>query len=220
MSEKKAYHHGDLRSDLLQAAERIISEEGVGGVTMRALSERTGVSHAAPYRHFADKTGILCAVAEEGFNRLREHLIQCVQNGSKDSADRFRTIALAYIDFAILNPAQYQLMYGKELAGGSPPESLRLAARAAFKEAVTALTACQDEGTVRGGDIIPLTSIVWAQIHGLSMLLIDGQIRTNDLEMGMHSLLVENNYAASTNARALAEMAVDTIMAGLQPKLK
>jgi AcrR family transcriptional regulator len=52
---KKHYHHGDLRATLLEITARIIAEEGVEKVTMRTLSQRAGVSRAAPYRHFPDK---------------------------------------------------------------------------------------------------------------------------------------------------------------------
>ena len=222
---RKAYHHGDLRPELIRAAEDIIAREGTAGVTMRALSDMTGVSPAAPYRHFADKTAILCAVAEEGFRRLGERLVPIARNGSGDPLRQFRDMALTYVEFAVENPSHYRLMYGRDLvmygrdlALESPPDELRQVARAAFGEALSMIVMCRDAGLIAPtADPLALTSILWSTIHGLSMLLIDGQIRTTESASGMHALLVENGTHATTDVRALTELAVDTILAGFRP---
>ena len=69
-----AYHHGDLRAALLAEAAAMIDEGGTSSVTMRAIGRRLGVSRSAPYRHFADKSALLVAVAAAGFDRLRDRL--------------------------------------------------------------------------------------------------------------------------------------------------
>ena len=112
--QARAYHHGDLRAALLDEAAAMIAEGGAGSVTMRALGRRLGVSRAAAYRHFEDKTALLVAVATAGFSRLRDRL-QAVDAGApRSSVERIRRMGEEYVRFALENPAHYRLMYGKE----------------------------------------------------------------------------------------------------------
>src|SRR5688572_22587782 len=70
----RAYHHGDLKRALLDAALKILREEGLEELTLRATARATGVSQTAPYRHFSDRTALLAGVAEDGFRRLRSRM--------------------------------------------------------------------------------------------------------------------------------------------------
>ena len=126
--QARAYHHGDLRAALLDEAAAMIAEGGAGSVTMRALGKRLGVSRAAAYRHFEDKTALLVAVATAGFNRLRNRL-QAVDAGApRSSVERIRRMGEEYVRFAVENPAHYRLMYGKEaLTRQDRPELRELA---------------------------------------------------------------------------------------------
>src|SRR5688572_2247793 len=74
----RAYHHGDLRRALLDAALTILRTEGLDALTLRAAARAAGVSQTAPYRHFDDRTALLAGVAEDGFVRLRERLQRAV----------------------------------------------------------------------------------------------------------------------------------------------
>src|SRR5215212_5774767 len=76
MAKKRAYHHGDLRRALLAEAVRIIAKKGVDALTLRSVGARLGVSRTALYRHFADKSALLAAVASEGFRMLRMQLLE------------------------------------------------------------------------------------------------------------------------------------------------
>ncbi|MEJ2173944.1 MAG: helix-turn-helix domain containing protein, partial [bacterium] len=73
-SRKGAYHHGDLRFEILRAAGEILEEQGVAGLSLREAARRAGVSHNAPYRHFADRDVLLAALAAEGFAQLGQAL--------------------------------------------------------------------------------------------------------------------------------------------------
>jgi AcrR family transcriptional regulator len=214
---KKQYHHGDLRTTLLEVTARIITEEGVEKVTMRALSQQAGVSRAAPYRHFPDKTGLLCAVAADGFKRLQNELRMAASTGSKDSLSRFETMATAYVDFAMRNPSYYRLMFGREELNKFPTPELRANARAAFSVVVEIIAACQQEGSIISEEQISLPNVVWATIHGLSMLIIDGQIQNGDTRHGIHpSLLLEEKLLPLDNAHKLVQLAVKTIIDGVR----
>ena len=99
--QPRAYHHGDLRAALLDEAAAMIAEGGAASVTMRALGRRLGVSRAAAYRHFEDKTALLVAVATAGFSRLRSRL-QAVDAGApRSSVERIRRMGEEYVRFAL-----------------------------------------------------------------------------------------------------------------------
>ena len=212
---KKQYHHGDLRATLLEVTARIIAEEGVEKVTMRALSQQAGVSRAASYRHFPDKTNLLCAVAADGFKKLENQLRLALIDSSENLLSRFETMATAYVDFAMSNPSYYRLMFGREELIKAPTPELRANARAAFSVVAEIIEACQWENKIINEESHSLPNVAWATVHGLSMLIIDGQIQNGDTLQGIHPLFTEENTSPSGNARKLVKIAVKTIFDGM-----
>lgn len=95
------YHHGELRPALLRAAAKILEKEGRDAISLRDLARRAGVSHNAPYRHFADRPALLAALAEEGFARLAAEI----------DGRPWREQAMAYLRFALVNPERFRLMF-------------------------------------------------------------------------------------------------------------
>lgn len=95
------YHHGELRPALLSAAAKILEKEGSDAISLRDLARRAGVSHAAPYRHFADRQALLAALGEEGFALLAADL----------EGKPWREQAVAYVRFALARPERFKLMF-------------------------------------------------------------------------------------------------------------
>ena len=89
----------------------MITEGGVDSVTMRELGRRLGVSRAAAYRHFSDKSALLVAVAAAGFSRLGHRLGAIDPVASRSGVEGLRRIGEEYVRFALENPAHYRLMY-------------------------------------------------------------------------------------------------------------
>jgi AcrR family transcriptional regulator len=175
-----AYHHGDLRAALLAEAAAMIAEGGTASVTMRAIGQRLGVSRAAPYRHFADKTALLVAVAAAGFDRLKNRL-QAVDAGARrTSAERLRRMGEEYVRFALENPAHYRLMYGKEALTREDHPELREAANALFEQFVGVFQAHQRSGVIKRQDPRVQAYVAWSAVHGLASLWIEGQIQATD----------------------------------------
>ena len=106
----RPYHHGDLSRALVDAGRRILEAEGAAALTLRAVAREAGVSPAAPYHHFKDKTELLEAVAQGGWEALNE-AIAAARRGAATPGDGLREIGLAYVNFARSNPALYRLMY-------------------------------------------------------------------------------------------------------------
>lgn len=104
------YHHGDLRPALLRAAAKILEREGRDAISLRDLARRAGVSHNAPYRHFADRQALLDALAAEGFALLAAEL----------EGKSWREQAVGYVRFALANPERFGLMFTRPV-----PDTLR-----------------------------------------------------------------------------------------------
>lgn len=115
-AKRETYHHGDLRRALTAAAIDLISRDGTEKLTLREVSRRVGVNHRAVYRHFADLTSLLAAVAEEGYRQLLEALKEALAESRRASpGKRMEALACAYIAFAIDHQAHYRIMFGRRL---------------------------------------------------------------------------------------------------------
>lgn len=176
---KKPYHHGGLREALLATARTMIAEEGIESVTMRGLSQRVGVSRTAPYRHFEDKSSLLAAVAQQGFEQLNENLRQTRTNEQIESPlDRFEKMGVSYTQFAITNPTDYRLMYGVDALQSDEHPTLRQAINNTHQELVTIIRECKAAGLIQARSSLDIAVTVWSACHGLSLLLIDGHLPT------------------------------------------
>ena len=167
------YHHGDLRRALLDEALRTIQQDGVDALTPRTIGVRLGVSRTALYRHFTDKRALLSSVATEGFRLLTERLLNAWKAGGIRG---FNAMGVAYIRFAMGNPSHYRVMFGGFVDDGPRDNDLMRESTAAFQALVDAIVALQQEGAVRKDDALQLAQFIWAVVHGVSMLIIDGQL--------------------------------------------
>ena len=150
-------------------------ERGVETLTLRAVGLRLGVSRTALYRHFADKSSLLAAVAREGFQTFRQDLVDAWESAGRGRAG-FKAMGAAYVRFAVANPAHYRVMFGgfKDLCERDP--ELAADATAAFQVLMDALLALQSAGLVRSDEPQELAEFIWATVHGVAMLTIDGQL--------------------------------------------
>jgi AcrR family transcriptional regulator len=175
------YHHGDLRRALIDEAVGTIGRQGVEALTLREVGRRLGVSRTALYRHFADKSALLAVVAREGFQRFRQDLVGAWE-GAGGGPPGFAAMGAAYVRFAMTNPSYYRVMFGqfRDLCDKDP--ELAADATAAFQVLIDSLLALQEDGLVRPGDVTRLAHFVWATVHGVAMLAIDGQLGPDPAE--------------------------------------
>ena len=172
------YHHGALREALLQAAERVLERDGLGGLTLRAVAREAGVSHAAPTHHFGDLTGLLSELAAVGFRQFNAAMAS-----SSDAATTPLECALArpkaYVAYAQAHPGMYGIMFRTERLDYSRP-SLHEAAEASFAGLANAIGAMRQEQisedalTLNQGAAI---ARAWSMVHGFTMLLLDGRLK-------------------------------------------
>ena len=167
------YHHGDLRRALLLEAVRTIQAEGAAALTLRGVGDRLGVSRTALYRHFADKQALLDEVAAEGFRMLREALREAWGRCGRAGFDE---MGLAYVRFAATHPSHYRVMFGSvpERSEPHPHGEGSDDSTDAFQVLVDAIVAEQAAGRMRREDPQALALYIWATVHGVAMLALDG----------------------------------------------
>src|SRR5882672_8687872 len=117
-STPSPYHHGDLHDALIKAAVALVAEEQDWTFSLREVARRAGVTHNAPYNHFADKRDLLGAVAAVGFEMLRGSMLNAIAK-THAADEALVAVAQAYVGFAVDNPALYRLMFGPALAEGA-----------------------------------------------------------------------------------------------------
>jgi AcrR family transcriptional regulator len=212
MDTKKKDQSGGLRLRLLKAASEIISEMGIKKLTMRSLSNMVGVSRSAPYRHFENKDALLLAIADEGFNELTIRYQTINRDKSLDALSRLQNIGLAYVEFAIKNPGAFRLMFGHEITQHQRSEKLCSDARETFSEYLIAVKALQDEKNITTAGHSILANYFWTIVHGLAILLIDGQIQITGKNYGLPTLLGDEKPKIMGDIRSMVAFSEKTIM--------
>jgi AcrR family transcriptional regulator len=150
------YHHGDLRRSILDAALRVIAADGPGAVSLRDLARQAGVSHAAPAHHFGNKTGLLTAIAVEGYQLLGEAL-------SAPPTPTFLDSGARYVRFALDHPAHFQVMFSPDRYDDAPAlAEARARTQAALRRAAS------------GGRARQVAA--WSLAHGFATLWASGSL--------------------------------------------
>jgi AcrR family transcriptional regulator len=163
---------------LLQAAETVLQRDGLPGLTLRAIAREAGVSHTAPKHHFGDTAGVLSELAATGYWRLAMEMAAQARM-LPAGRERRRAIAQGYVHFAARDPGLFRLMSRPELLDVKRPALLH-----AQRVAVKALMGVFDEAQSEQGGLFAsaspeqaiAVSAAWAYVHGLSLLLLDGQL--------------------------------------------
>src|SRR5271168_965929 len=175
-----AYHHGDLRRALIDAALALVTEDQDWTFSLREVARRAGVSHNAPYNHFADKRDLLAAVAAAGFASLGERIVTAT-SGVENAQTALVKSALAYVTFGVENPAHYRLMFSSALitANEGRPESVAAAGadtRAILAQIIRrgAVMDVFDPSLAADVELDVAVLSAWSTVHGLTMLTIDG----------------------------------------------
>jgi AcrR family transcriptional regulator len=174
MNRSRSYHHGNLREALFQAALALINEVGPAAFTLREVARRAGVSHNAPYRHFADKDALLAAVATQGFQELTEAMLQAAATEAT-ALGQLKQSGLAYVDFAIRRPEYFSAMFDLPIAKSAYPEC-REAAEKAFSVLVGFIESSWKEQHLNPGDPEKYALTAWSLVHGIAKLAVGGQL--------------------------------------------
>jgi AcrR family transcriptional regulator len=198
---ERPYHHGNLREALLAEAERTLRERGAQELSLRELARGAGVSHGAPRRHFADRQALLDALAEAGFARLGSELAAAAEQAGERFEQRLRSVAGAYVRFAIDDAALLELMFaGKHREGA---EALNVAAEQAFAAMLELMEQGQREGALPEGDRERIGMVLFATIQGIASLVTSGMVapgRVQELLDDAIASFINGSRAADASA--------------------
>lgn len=173
-SEPRAYHHGNLRQALLDAALSLFERRGDLDFTLRELARQAGVTHNAPYRHFASKADLRAALTDEGLSRLAAAERAALLAASEDPRARVRALGEAYIRFAFEQPTLFRLVLTAPVPDA---EQGRAKGSASYRLLEASIESAQSAGAVRR-DLRPreLALGAWAFVHGVATLLTSGRL--------------------------------------------
>jgi AcrR family transcriptional regulator len=177
---ERPYHHGNLRTALLEQAERTVRERGVQELSLRELAREAGVSHAAPRRHFADRQALLDALAETGFARLGTELRVAADAAGEDFEPRLQATAAAYVRFATRDAALLELMF----AGKHREETgaLHEAADRAFAILLELIEQGQAQRALEAGDPERVGLVLFATVQGIAALVTAGIVAPEEVD--------------------------------------
>jgi AcrR family transcriptional regulator len=202
-TDKSSYHHGDLRRALVDAARDLVRESGPQSLSLREVARRAGVSQTAPYRHFADRRELVAAVAAEGFNDLHARILKAV-NAAERGKKALRAVAEQYVAFAIDRESEYRLMFGSELAHSDDLPELSHASRAVFDLLRSGISGLKEQRLIADRSVDDVAVTCWATMHGLAMLVLDGQVPGGD---------------GKRNAIALVHASTEILMDGIARRM-
>jgi len=168
----RPYHHGDLPTALLDAADDILRTEGLAALTLRAVARRVGVSHTAPAPHFGDLAGLLSELAARGYRLFNDYLRRAMENPGKYEAPT--ATAHAYVAFARDHKAMFLLMFRSERLDFARPAL----AEAAQQASLLLMRSTGAPPSAGPPSLAVLGQAVgnWAIVHGFAVLMIDGRL--------------------------------------------
>ncbi|MCB0881904.1 MAG: TetR/AcrR family transcriptional regulator [Thermoleophilia bacterium] len=190
-SRTRPYHHGDLRATLMATAMRMIEEQPVERLSLRALSRAAGVSHAAPYHYFPDRAALLKAVGDEAMREFAEALEDGAAS-DRDARGSLYAMGRAYVRFATQRPRAFGLIFDPDLCppGDPGPDRGPLIARAE-----AALEGCVERLRRTGWRPRQSTAVValalWAGVHGLARLVADGYAPADGVDAALEALVAD-----------------------------
>jgi len=199
---KTAYHHGNLRTALVETATELARTDGPDGVVLREVARRTGVSHNAAYRHFSDRDALLAAIADEGMalleKTMRDHLEAVTETDPRRrAAARLRATGRGYVAFALAEPGIFEVTFdGCEIHDDDrylPP------LESAFGVLSEVLDECLAAGVIRPERREGAEILAWAAVHGFAVLHQRGPLR----------------HSAPADREAALEKMLDMIVAGV-----
>jgi len=204
---RATYHHGDLATALLDAAETLVANKGVAGFSLREAARVVGVDPAACYRHFRDREAIIQALATRGFTKLAHAFAAVVEaNRRRKPVEVVRALGHAYVRFAIESPSVFRCMFGPNGFDARDP-ALRGDYGVGGYEQVQRAIAAWFEADGITVELDDATIALWSTVHGFASMVLDGALRFNQSavrDRTVDNLLTTLVAGLKTRGRALA----------------
>lgn len=184
---KKTYHHGDLRAALIEATRQLVEEKGPDSFSVSDACRLAGVSTAAPYKHFKNKTEMLVAVVLEGMLRHRSRMLAALEGIPEGSPERVTAIGMEYVSFALREPGIFSLKFGG-FTDRITDHRLEEGGQQSFNILLTEIAKCLDEPGITE-EVRRRGFLLWSFVHGLSFILREQGLAEKGQEFDLHDLL-------------------------------
>ncbi len=173
--KKNDYHHGNLKEEFLKIAFEFIHKEDVDKLTLKVLSDATGTSRSAIYRHFSSKDALMEEIIRQGFEEFDSITSPMLRDQKTPLVDRFYNTSKVYIEWAKENPNLYRLLFGRKYAYiREEILSIKEETCDAFGALKCTVEEGQEKGILKKDDSLKQSVVIWASLHGLASLIIDG----------------------------------------------
>ena len=193
---KNEYHHGNLKEEFLQIAFDFIAKEDIDKLTLKILSDATGTSRSAIYKHFRSKDALVEKIIEIGFVQFDKKISPILKEFDTPLVDRFYLSGKLYIEFARENPNLYKLLFGKKYKHiRDSLLSIKDDDCSGFGALKLAIEEGQKSGILKKDDSYKQAIIIWSSLHGLSSLIIDGFMDVEELHGELYDSLFETLLA-------------------------
>jgi len=205
MKKKNSYHKGNVREDLIQAAEQVLQQEGVAALSVRRVAREVGVVPSAVYNHFENREALLTAVAADGYRQLEALASELVSLG-EEPEQVLHKLARRFLRFAARQPNLYRLMFSAEVVAYRRDNSeLELASDSSFSRLTEWWYGPGSFDPRKSAVEYPNALAVWSLLHGAAMQMIDG--------------LVAMDTGRASAINRFADTVVEVLITGIKPAL-
>ncbi|MBU0632772.1 TetR/AcrR family transcriptional regulator [bacterium] len=217
---KNEYHHGNLKDDFLTIAFDFIAKEDIEKLTLKILSDATGTSRSAIYRHFNSKDQLIETMIQKGFEHFDDFVSLALKDKNKPLIDRFYLSGKAYLEFAKQNSNLYRLLFGNKYANiREEIISIKDVDCSGFGALKAAVEEGQASGILKKEDSFYRTILLWSSLHGLSSLIIDGFMDIEKISDELYEKMFQDmlSSAVASKVKFLSSMPFGETL--LKPKI-
>jgi len=216
---KHDYHHGNLKEEFIRIAFDFIAKEDVEKLTLKVLSDATGTSRSAIYKHFKNKDALIETIIERGFDKFDVETTLYLKDASKALVDRFYLTGKLYVTFAQENPNLYRLLFGKKYAHiREKLLSIKDEDCSGFAALQKTVEDGQKQGILKKDDSYRQAIVIWAAMHGFSSLIIDGFMDVEAVYEDVYSTLFETLLSGMVANKVKIISTIPLLNKLLQPK--
>jgi AcrR family transcriptional regulator len=177
-----SYHHGDLKNALIQAGVQVLAGKGVNGLSLREVAKRAGVSHSAPYAHFADKQALIAAIATEGHTHIHDVITTIFEQYPDDPLQQLIETGCAYLRFGLDEPDLFKITFSGVVEQEHNHPDLVKITKENFFLIRQLVSRCQAASIFAPGPEDLIAQNLWGSVYGLVTLLQQGQISSTVLD--------------------------------------
>jgi AcrR family transcriptional regulator len=216
---KHDYHHGNLKEELITISMNFIAKEDVDKLTLKILSDATGTSRSAIYKHFKNKDALIETIIEKGFEQFDAETTLYLRDDSKALIDKFYLTGKLYVEFAIQNPNLYRLLFGKKYAHiREELLSIKDVDCSGFAALQKTVEDGKKQGILKKEDSYKQAIVIWATMHGFSSLIIDGFMDVKEIQEEVYTTLFETLLSGMVANKVKIISTIPLLNKLLQPK--